>query len=64
MAVVVNDGYLLHVGAEDAVGDTVGMADVMTKRRSLTADFTYLRHFNHSITYTVCSQVSLFATKL
>ena len=43
-AVGLLDGDLLDVGAEDAVGLQMGMADVLTCRRVLAADFTYLGH--------------------
>ena len=48
---VFDNGNLLHVGCEHAVGDAMRMADVATGDRCLTADFTNFGHNTHSITY-------------
>ena len=43
-ATILLDGDLLDVGAEHTVGNTMGVADVTTSDRCLSANFTNLGH--------------------
>ena len=45
-----DDGNLLNVRTEGTIGYAVGVADAATGHGVLTANFTNLGHFSHSIT--------------